>query len=104
MHCFQAGRATEKRMSISCACVYNCVCTVRKSKRLELQSMWWGSAIRYITSPPESEQGERMKKNRNMREKYGCGRKYENIEMRAAFRAKLIAKTIRGAYSKKMLS
>ena len=39
MHCFQAGRATEKRMSISCACVYNCVCTVQKSKRFELQSM-----------------------------------------------------------------
>ena len=36
MHCFQAGRATEKRMSISCACVYNCVCTLQKSKRLEL--------------------------------------------------------------------
>ena len=36
-----------------------------------------------------------------MREKYGCGRKYENIEIRAAFRAKLIAKIIRGAYSKK---
>ena len=47
MHCFQAGRATEKRMSISCACVYNCVCTVPKSKRLELQSMWSGSAALY---------------------------------------------------------
>ena len=37
------------------------------------------------TSPPESEQGERTKKKRSMREKYYCGRKYENIEMRAAY-------------------
>ena len=29
MHCFRAGRAREKRKSISCACVYNCVHTVR---------------------------------------------------------------------------
>ena len=36
-----------------------------------------------------------------MREKYGCGRKYENIEMRAVFRAKLIAKIIRGSILEK---
>ena len=34
MHCFQAGRAREKRTSISCACVYNCLRTVSRPQVL----------------------------------------------------------------------
>ena len=51
-------------------------------------SMRCGLAISYITSPPESEQGEGTTKKSSVR---------ENIEMRATYRGKLKAKKLERA-------